>query len=676
MWTMLTRDNKRIGLVIILILFAGLYILLQTKTIYGGDAGDLVSAIVVSGIAHPPGYPLYTLLGILFLKYIPVATAAFKIGFLSSIPALLTLWLLYDLINYIFKKPLPAIISTLVLGFLYPFWLYSEVVEVFSLNNLFIVTLFWLLIHWSVKPHKRYLYLASFIFGLSLTHHHIILFLLPCLIYLLMINKNKITLHLSGKCIILFLLGLIPYIYVFIAAGSLPSLNWLGNLNFTNFVNLVTRAAYGSFQSGGFIGKEPLLRFVDIWALFNLVVKDFKIPGIMLITLGFFSIYKYNKQIFWAFLIGLASYIFFIFYASFPLVDNFMVATFERFTLPVYIFLVFFLSGGLLAVEQYLGGLFQNKFPHLAKKKLQSLFMIIFILYPLGLFLNNYPKISILTNDSTAENLGRDILASVAQNSILIISSDTPLFNTQYVYYAEKFRKDIKLIHLSKLANSDYRKMLKSEYPDINVDNADNSVEYSFFTFLEKNKHNFKIYNKHAVNIVSDKDKGVWLPEGLVFRYYSPDDKIPDDKQILETNNKLWLSYHDPLAGSLSKFQNLMLSDVLSVYATAHQEIAYWSAKKRYSEVAEKHLLEAERLDPLDLDSYLILSQVYIVEKRCEDAEKQITKFAKIKQDDERYDYLQAINYATCFKDPAKSSYYQNLYQEKKREKEIPLKKI
>ena len=69
------------------VFFFGLYLSLQMPGIAGGDSGDLVTAAVVKGISHPPGYPLYTLLGWLLTRLPLGLPAAFTIGWLSPVPA-------------------------------------------------------------------------------------------------------------------------------------------------------------------------------------------------------------------------------------------------------------------------------------------------------------------------------------------------------------------------------------------------------------------------------------------------------------------------------------------------------------------------------------------------------------------------------------------------------------
>ncbi len=658
----------------LLIIFGigSLYISNQVYTIYGGDAGDLVSAIITRGIPHPPGYPLYTSIGIFFNKLLgSYGTAAWRSGFVSSIPSIIFLIILFDLLYSLSRKILHSLIGVLILSFTYPIFLYSTVTEVFALNNLFTVLLLWIFFRFKILGRLKYLYLGSFIFGLSLTHHHIILFLLPPLLYLIWQKKKLIKIPVIIKSSILILSGLLPYSYVFISSIKNPPINWMGMPTFSNFINLVTRATYGTFKVGAFVAHNPYLRLLDVWSFIDFAYKDFRITGVIFFIIGFIYILKTNKILFFTLLLGLFSYIFFIFYASFPLVENFLVGTFERFVQPLYIFVAIYVTFGLVGVTNLIESLLK-RFLNKDKINIVSyLSVFLFFIYPLGLLKINYPKISILKNDYTAENFARDILENVPPNSIILMSVDTPLFDSQYMYYSERKWPRLKLIHFSKLFYLDFAYQFKSLYPDMILSDGKLSVNDQFMKFMDDNYPLFPILSKQAF-ATSDGD---WLPWGLYHRYYKKSD-IPPDKYIYEENEKIWKNLHDPLSGSLSKYQNLLLSDVLRMYSDAHQEYAFWSARHGYNETAQKHLLVAEKLNPGDLDNYTILAQVYIQEKRCKDAQLQLD-FRLLKEPENAETYmLSSINYAICFKDEKKASYYRDLYEEKSRKKEIELQKL
>lgn len=660
-----------IGLIVVTFTAGIIYLQTQARTIYGGDAGDLVSAIITSGIAHPPGYPLYTALGIDLITLIPFDTYAYRVGFLSSIPTLFALIAMYVLLSAVTHKYWLSAIAVLSLALVYPIWLYASVVEVFGGSALFIASLLCASVLFTVTRRRKFLFLTSYMFGLSLTHHHIILFLVPALFYLIKGSHAHITRKHLFQCVCLFILGLVPYAYTMIAAFYNPAINWQAEPTMSNFFQLVTRASYGTFQAGGFIAHEPILRLVDLWAFFDFLYKDFRLAGVILMIVGGIYAFRKNRQISIAFAIGIASYLFFIFYASFPLVENFLVGTFERFVQPLYILLIYFLVYGLYAFEDGLNYVGRRIIANRNLRLVVVNMSVLFIILPLGLFLLNYPKIYPLKNDFTAENLGRDILNSVEPKSIIIMSTDTPLFNTQYVYFSENKWPDVILIHFQKLFTPSYYRQLSKFHPNVhNLDQKSTSAG-SFQTFLDNNYRQFPIYSKVAITA----ENGAWITHGLLFRYFKEND-IPAIKQTAGINDQLWRSYHDPLEGALAFYKHLLLSDVLSIYGIARQETGYYLARSGYVSEAEAHLIAAEKLFPQDSDSYKILAQVYITQKQCQKAEEQLEQLKKRKPDDSGYYYIASLNYAACWKDEAKAVYFQNLYEQKELNRKTPLEKL
>src|SRR5437867_2452358 len=66
-------------------IFAGLlYCLMAARDIVVGDSPELTIAAVTLGVAHPPGYPLFTMLGHLF-SLMPIGPIPFRVNLLSVI---------------------------------------------------------------------------------------------------------------------------------------------------------------------------------------------------------------------------------------------------------------------------------------------------------------------------------------------------------------------------------------------------------------------------------------------------------------------------------------------------------------------------------------------------------------------------------------------------------------
>ncbi len=156
------------------------------------------------GIAHPPGYPLYTLLGWLFTR-LPVGDVAYRVNLMSAVFGALTVALVYLIGLELtpgrgqiagprrsWASVAGALIGALALAISPVFWSQATVAEVYTLNAAFVAGILWLLVRgrWPEQnrahsPHeKRWLALA-FLVGLSLTHHRTMVLLLPAIAFYL-----------------------------------------------------------------------------------------------------------------------------------------------------------------------------------------------------------------------------------------------------------------------------------------------------------------------------------------------------------------------------------------------------------------------------------------------------------------------------------------------------------
>ena len=146
------------------------YFATMYRSLGGGDSGDLVSASCVLGVAHPPGYPLHTLLGALFLRLLPWGTPAWRVnmvsvfcGALASAQVFRASTLLLRERHGVAAGTIPdtrpsqsdaaacrwlSALGAFVFAFSPTVWMYSTHAEVFALNNLLVATL----LHLAFRP--------------------------------------------------------------------------------------------------------------------------------------------------------------------------------------------------------------------------------------------------------------------------------------------------------------------------------------------------------------------------------------------------------------------------------------------------------------------------------------------------------------------------------------------
>src|SRR5260221_5680274 len=82
-----------IGAAIMLAAFA-LYVATAARDIVFGDTPELTAVALSAGVAHPPGYPVFTLIGWVFGQ-LPVGPPPFRIALFSAVCHVLTVAVVY-----------------------------------------------------------------------------------------------------------------------------------------------------------------------------------------------------------------------------------------------------------------------------------------------------------------------------------------------------------------------------------------------------------------------------------------------------------------------------------------------------------------------------------------------------------------------------------------------------
>ncbi len=620
-----------------------IFLFFQALGIFTGDSGDVVTAAVVHGVPHPPGYPLYTFLGYLF-SLVPVYTPSWRVTLLSSLPHAVTIALVFVIVYRLTKSRVAGVFACLVLLGNYLFFLYSVTPEVFALFDLFFVLLLLECIQYNAVRSLGMLSFMALTFGLALTHHHVILFMLPVLMYYVVRVgfPKKFGVREVGTIVIFFIFGLLPYIYAPIAGSTNAIINWDTPTTWARFIHLVTRADYGSFVSGGVIGHTLFERFVAIKAYVSFVSLDFKSVGIVLSVIGLWRLWQRDRV--FAKAVGLLLFIFgpfFFFYASFPIVGRFTLGTYERFLLPSY------------CLYAILIGIGYDYLTRSKKTLIVSFFSIVLFLYPVTMASVTLYRFTGLRIDQTAEQLGRDVLESVPKDAILLLSQDTLLFTTQYVRYGMNVRPDTIVLHASRMSVKDYQDVVKKRFPTIIV--PETTPHVSLGEFVKANISTHRIFSNNTVSLGSG---WVFVPHGLLYEIVSADNLTPFE-ELKNTNTTLFHSYANPLSGILSRYKHLMLSDVLDVYAWAH--INYGKTLVRATDyraaIHEFQLAIALDGDSSKADAFTYLGATYAVTGRCSEALTALgsAKDASHAVKPEQILY-ESLTYRDCIKDATKAA--------------------
>ncbi len=164
------------------------------------DSGELAVAADYLGVPHPPGYPIWTILAWIFhavFAFVPFRghpNPAWAVGLLSVVAGALATGLLAlltcrsgrDLLANLREEKRPVAHETLIClvgsvtgALLFAFspamWSQSVIIEVYSLNALFMMGILVLTYRWLVRPTNAALIATALLFGLGLTNYQILL---------------------------------------------------------------------------------------------------------------------------------------------------------------------------------------------------------------------------------------------------------------------------------------------------------------------------------------------------------------------------------------------------------------------------------------------------------------------------------------------------------------------
>ena len=153
-----------------------IYIQTLSPTVLPADAGEFQLVSYVLGIAHPPGYPLYTMLAHLF-TWLPVGDPAYRVNCFAAITSALTLALVNRTIRKASGSLWGGIAGAFILGSSATFWAQSTTANIRSLTALLTALSLLTVTRYIQEPSERRLALLALCFGLAVTHHSSLLLL-------------------------------------------------------------------------------------------------------------------------------------------------------------------------------------------------------------------------------------------------------------------------------------------------------------------------------------------------------------------------------------------------------------------------------------------------------------------------------------------------------------------
>ncbi|MEK7263840.1 MAG: DUF2723 domain-containing protein [Bacteroidota bacterium] len=617
-----------LGLLLFLLSF-GIYAITATRTVSFIDAGELATVASTLGIAHPTGYPFFTLLSH-FVTKLPLGIST--IFQLNLFAAFLCAAGIVFFFNFLFffttefvssnqraianeqslMQFVPAFCGALLLAFSETYWSQAIAIEVYSLHTVFLSVLLLTFtkaignkpaekegLSENTSPNSGSIFFVfAFLLGLSFTNHLTTILLAPAFLYLFfsVYGFSKESMQKIYMMIIPFVLGLSVYLYLPLRSSQHPLYDWGHPATFERFFWHVRGKQFSVwFFSSLDVAKEQLKYF------FSQLPSEFAYSGIFFALVGIISLRKHKRALIFSALLFLGCVLYSI---------NYDIHDIDSYFLLAYVTVAIWSAFGI----QFLLKKFEVKSKkNEVKQKKEApnkkiIAIVIVVLLSLSPLLFHYENVD-ASDNYLVEDYTRNVFSSL-DSSAIIISFQWDYFVSASYYFqsVENQRKDIVIVDKELLRRSWYFMQMERHHPWfiknsraaidnflIELDKFEHNIPYNpqtierlyrelILSFIEKNIPSHPIYI--TPEIEGDYTRGYQrIPSGLVFRL------IPEGAQPLAVKEKIFTFRQLVKKGRFEETIPLL-------YSNAYFEQARYLDQHGNRAAAIRLINEASRLTP------------------------------------------------------------------------------
>jgi hypothetical protein len=240
---------RAFGLISLAVSLVVLFMTVQ-PTVPFWDCGEFSAAAIWQQVPHPPGAPLFLMIGKLFHMLIPFGDPGWRVNLVSVFSSAFSVWLLYMItvkVIFNFRKEHiktmsdevaiygASMVGALALLFSDTFWFNAVESEVYAMSTLFVAIVVFLMMRWfeeSDNPgHERFLLLIAYLMGLSTGVHLLSILTIFSIVMLVYFKKYKVD---FSSFIIMGIFAIVIFFFVYpgivkwlpaLLDGSLPFKN-------------------------------------------------------------------------------------------------------------------------------------------------------------------------------------------------------------------------------------------------------------------------------------------------------------------------------------------------------------------------------------------------------------------------------------------------------------------
>src|SRR5438067_1612574 len=463
------------------------------------DSGELILVAEGLGVAHPPGVPLWVILAHL-ASLVPLGNVAVRINFSSALFAalacsVLTLVVAELMITAAYlparKKSVqprkraegssidrllvfaPALGAGLLMALSRTLWSYATITEVYTLNALLILTVFFLMLRWwrrvtqtilassfparrAVTIHDSWLYAAAAVFGLALGVHHVTVGLTLPALAVIVYRTQGLKFFTSRRLLYAALISIAAmvavYAYLPFAASRSPLINWGNPRSLQEIWWHITGRQYRVFLS-----FTPTMMGAQFVEFCRMLLREFgpawlPLPLVFAFA-GFATAYRQDRTTFW--------FLLFIVIANLAYDLSYEIAEDkDAYYLPVFISIALAAGFGIRWLIQL------SSAKSISLGKSYGVAATAVLLASATAFVANWP----FNNRShyfIAHDYVENLFSAIAPDGLLLTQDWQVVSPMFYVQEIEQHRTDVKVLDINLLRRSWYFDYLKHAHPGL-----------------------------------------------------------------------------------------------------------------------------------------------------------------------------------------------------------------
>ncbi len=314
---------------VVFVIAAVVYLMTIEPTASFWDCGEFISSAYKLEVGHPPGAPIFMLLGNLFTQFTnDPGQVAKMVNSMSALLSAFTILFLFWTITHLTRKLVmgekndafslgqtiavigSGLVGALVYTFSDTFWFSAVEGEVYAFSSMLTALVFWLILKWEENAEKpdsdKWIVLIAYIMGLSIGVHLLNLLCIPAIVMVYYYKKTENPTWKGGLFSLFLSFGLI----LILMYGIIPGFTKVGGWFELFFVNTL-----GMSYNTGVAVYLILLVASIVWALFESISDrgDIKRARIaFLLSIGLSGILFIGGSI-WLWLVLIATAIYFVF---------------------------------------------------------------------------------------------------------------------------------------------------------------------------------------------------------------------------------------------------------------------------------------------------------------------------------------------------------------------------